>query len=279
MTASTHQQVAFITGASRGIGAASAIALAEAGFDIAITARSMEEGEHHEHGSSQSNQRSIPGSLATTAARVRGLGRKCLSLRSDILEPATVVKAIEETLEYFGRIDLLFNNACYQGPGNMQGLLEVKPEQMQAIYQGNVMTPLAALQTALPGMVARGSGTVINMVSASAVHNPPAPPDEGGWSFAYPSSKAALMRMVPSLRVEHPGQNLHYFNVEPGFVYTEVMRANNFGEAAAARFKPSKPEQIADVIRWLACDAGAEQYRDKNLIYAPQLWAQLFNSN
>lgn len=278
--AHTHSApVAFITGASRGIGAASAIALARAGYDLAITARTLEEGEQHEHGSFTSNTRPLPGSLSATAAQVRALGRQCLCLRSDILQPDSVVAAIRETLSTLGRIDLLFNNACYQGPGNMQRLLDVELEQARDIYQGNVLTPLAAVQAALPDMLERGSGTVVNMVSASAVNDPPAPPDAGGWSFAYPSSKAALMRMVPSLRVEHPGAKLRYFNVEPGFVYTEVMRANDIGEEAAARFKPSTPEEIAEVIRWLACDEGARAFADKNLVFAPQLLKQLRQLN
>lgn len=276
MTSDSLAPVAFITGASRGIGATSAIALARAGFDLAITARTLADGEQHEHGSFDSNTRPLAGSLRATAAEVEALGQRCLCLRSDILEPHTVTAAVNDTLAHYGRIDLLFNNACYQGPGNLQSLLDVTPEQVQTIYLGNVVAPLVAVQAALPGMIARDSGTIINMVSASAVNDPPAPPDGGGWGFAYPASKAALLRMVPSLRTEYPGAGLRYFNVEPGFVYTEVMRANNFGEEAAARFKPSTPEEIAEVICWLACEReAAGEYAGKNLIYAPQLRKQL----
>jgi NAD(P)-dependent dehydrogenase (short-subunit alcohol dehydrogenase family) len=273
--AGDFRPVAFITGASRGIGAESAVALAAVGYDLAITARTLQEGERHEHGSWTTNTTPLPGSLAVTAARVEAAGGRCLSLRSDILQPDTVVSAIDTCLDHFGRIDLLFNNACYQGPGNMQRLLALLPQQMQAIYQGNVFTPTLAVQRVLPGMVARGSGTVINMVSGSAVNNPPAPADEGGWGFAYPGSKAALMRMVPALRVEHPGSGFRFFNVEPGFVYTEVMRANNFGEAAAARFNPSHPADIAEVIAWLATSPGAGAFSDKVLVFAPQLLKKL----
>lgn len=267
----TQRPVAFITGASRGIGAESAVALAACGYDLAVTARTLEEGERHEHGSWASNTEPLPGSLAATAARVEAAGGRCLALRSDILQPESVAAAIDACLAHFGRIDLLFNNACYQGPGNMQRILALGAGQMQAIYQGNVFTPTLAVQRVLPGMVARGGGTIINMVSGSAVNNPPAPADQGGWGFAYPGSKAALMRMVPALRVEHPGPGFRFFNVEPGFVYTEVMRANNFGEDAAARFKPSHPAEIAEVIAWLATSPAAREFDDKVLVYAPQL--------
>jgi len=271
----TARPIAFVTGASRGIGAATAVALAEAGFDLAVTARGLEEGEEHEHGTWRSDTRALPGSLRATQSRIEAVGARCLSMRSDILEPDTVRAALDQTHAEYGRIDLLFNNACYQGPGNQQRLLDVSVEQLAAIYQGNVMTPLLAVQQVLPGMLERSTGMVINMVSGSAVNAPPAPADQGGWGFAYPSSKAALLRMVLSLRVEHADTGLRFFNVEPGFVYTEVMRANNFGEAEAARFNPSQSEDIARVITWLATNADAERYYDKEVVYAPQLFERL----
>ncbi len=271
----SDRPVAFITGASRGIGAATAVALARAGYDLAITARSLEEGEQHEHGTWASDTRPLPGSLRTTQAQVEAAGGSCLCLRSDILDPDSVSAAVEAALDTFGRIDLLFNNACYQGPGNQQRLLDVIAEQLTAIYQGNVLTPLLTVQRVLPGMLEQGRGVIINMVSGSAVNAPPAPADEGGWGFAYPSSKAALLRMVLSLRVEYPDPGMRFFNVEPGFVYTEVMRANNFGEAEAARFNPSSPDDIADVITWLATNEGAARFGDKDLVFAPQLHAKL----
>jgi len=86
-----------------------------------------------------------------------------------------------------------------------------------------------------------------------------------------------LVDSVPTLRVEHPGEGFRYFNVEPGFVYTEAMRVNHFGEEAAARFHPQDPARIARVICWLATSREALAYHDKPVIFAPQLleqWAQ-----
>lgn len=267
--------VAFVTGASRGIGAESAVALAQAGFDVAVTARTLNDNEQHEHGSYASNTAALPGSLKQTAKRIEAAGGRALALASDILEPETVLTAMDETMAQLGGIDLLFNNANYQGPGNMQRLLDVTPQQMSAIFSGNVFTPLRTVQHVLPQMQARGSGTIINMVSGSAINNPPAPPDEGGWGFAYPASKAALIRMVPSLRVECPGTNYRFFNVEPGFVYTDVMRANGLGEQQARRFRPTPATGIARVIAWLATNPAAQDFADKNVIFAPQLLEKL----
>jgi NAD(P)-dependent dehydrogenase (short-subunit alcohol dehydrogenase family) len=269
------RKVAFITGASRGIGAETAVQLAKAGFDVAITARTLKEGAKHTYGAVTT---SLSGSLELTAARIEEAGGRALCLTSDILKPQSVLAAIDETVATLGPIDLLFNNACYQGPGNLSRFLDVENDQVQAIFTGNVTTPTMAVQKVLPGMFERGSGVIINMVSGSAVNNPPVPVDQGGWSFAYPASKAALIRMVPALRVEHPEPGLRFFNVEPGFVYTQVMKANHFGEEAAARFGPTDPADVAQVIRWLAISDEAMAYHDKTIIFAPQLHKALGNS-
>lgn len=270
------RKVAFITGASRGIGAATAVALARAGYDLALTARTLQEGEAHEHGSWSSQASALPGSLESTAAAAREHGAETLLLRSDILDTDSVLAAADAALAHFGRVDMLFNNACYQGPGNMQRVLEVTLEQAENIYRGNVLTPLALVQKLLPGMLAQGSGTLINMVSGSALADPPAPADQGGWSFVYPSSKAALIRMVPSLRVEHADSGLRFFSVEPGFVLTEVMKANGFGEDIPTLYKPTSPEAIAEVVLWLAESPDALDWHDKGVIRAPQLHRKLF---
>lgn len=270
-----RRKVAFITGASRGIGACTAVALAEAGYDLALTARTLNAGEGHEHGSYQSNTSALPGSLMETADKVRAAGGEALCLRSDILDPESMAAAWQQAIEHFAQVDLLFNNACYQGPGNMQRLLDVTPEQLRDIYQGNVFTPLQLAQLALPAMAARGHGVIINMVSGSALNEPPAPADEGGWGFAYPSSKAALIRMAGSIKAEHPEAGLRVFNVEPGFVLTAVMRDNGLDEAIAERFNPTAPETVARVIRWLAEDTAAVEQMQYTVTFAPQLAARL----
>lgn len=267
--------VAFITGASRGIGAETAVCLAEAGFDLALTARTLSEGETHEYGSYESKAVALPGSLEQTAERARRFGAEVGLYRSDILDPDSVKQAAQQAMADFGSIDFLFNNACYQGPGNMQRLLDVEPEQAQKVFQGNVLTPMALVQQFLPGMIARGSGAIINMVSGSALNDPPAPADKGGWGFVYPASKAALIRMVPSLRVEHADSGLRFFNVEPGFVHTEVMKANGLDDEIAKRFKPTSPQTIAHLVRWLVCEEAALEHHHRTVLFGPQLAAKL----
>jgi NAD(P)-dependent dehydrogenase (short-subunit alcohol dehydrogenase family) len=265
-------KVAFITGASRGIGAEAAVALARAGYRVAITARTLADGESHDHvGSSET----LPGSLEATAAAVAGVGGEALCLRADILDTPSIVVAAETALQHFGRVDLLFNNAVYQGNGNIEPLLDVTEEQLRSIYQGNVFTPLALVKAFLPGMLERRGGTVLNMVSHSAFTDPPASADKGGWGFAYPSSKAALSRMASSLRAEHPDAGLRVYNLEPGLVMTEVMRLAGIDDAVMARFKPCTPSAIAAVVTWLAQNEPPQAWEPQNVLRGPAIAKEL----
>ncbi len=263
-----ERNVAFITGASRGIGAESAVALAQAGYDVAITARTLSEGEPHDHVGSLAP---LPGSLEATAAAVRAAGAEALCLQADILDEGAVIAAARQAEAHFGRVDLLFNNAVYQGAGNQESLLDVTREQLDAIYQGNLFTPLALVKNLLPGMLARQRGTIINMVSFTAFNNPPAPAHRGGWGFAYPSSKAALARMAGSLRAEHPDAGLRCFNLEPGTVVTEVMKAAGITEEVLRRFRPCTPAAIAAVVAWLAGNDPQDDWQTQDILRGPAM--------
>jgi NAD(P)-dependent dehydrogenase (short-subunit alcohol dehydrogenase family) len=267
-----NDKVAFITGASRGIGAESAVALAKAGYRVAITARTLTDGENHDHvGSSVA----LPGSLDATAKAVESVGGEALCLRGDILEPQSMVAAAQAALKHFGRIDVLFNNAVYQGTGNIEALLDVADEQLWAIYQGNIFTPLALVKAIVPGMIERESGTVLNMVSHSAFTDPPAAANAGGWGFAYPSSKAALARMGASLRAEHPGKGLRVFNLEPGLVMTDVMRLAGIDDAVMARFKPCSPAAIAAVVSWVVDNEPPQDWNPQTVLRGPAIAKEL----
>lgn len=269
---SSDKKVAFITGASRGIGAETAVALARAGYSVAITARTLSDGESHDH---VGKDTPLPGSLEATASAVEKAGGTALCLRADILESSTIEAAAAAALEHFGRIDLLFNNAVYQGTGNVEKVLEVASEQLHRIYQGNVFTPLSLVKAFLPGMLERGTGMILNMVSQSALMNPPAPADKGGWGFAYPSSKAALSRMAGSLRAEHPESGLQFLNIEPGLVMTEVMRLAGIDDAVMARFRPCTPAAIAAVVTHLAENQPHASWEPEDVLHAPAIAKEL----
>ena len=266
--------VAFVTGASRGIGAATAVALADAGFDVVVTARTLVEGERHERGSREHDDRPLPGSLETTAAAVRARGARALPVRLDLLDPASLAAAADEVEARCGPIDLLVNNGIYQGPGTMQRVLELRPEDADKVVRGNLLSPLLLVQRLLPGMLARRRGAIVNVVSAAGASDPPAPTGEGGWGFAYAASKAALARMAGVLAVEHAGSGVAFFNVEPGFVITEALRQRDLHTEFEQRLKDVPPTVAAAVIAWLATSPEAGAWNGRT-VSAPKLAREL----
>jgi len=253
------RRVALVTGASRGIGRAAAIALAAKGFDVVITARTMKEGE-------SADGRPLPGSLETTAEAIRRLGREALALRLDLLDFATIDAALSRAFWEWGRIDILLNNGIYTGPGPLQRFLEVDLATVETMFQANVFAQIHLTQKVLPSMFERGSGAVINMVSAAGLSDPPAPAGEGGWGFAYAATKAAFHRMAGVLKVEHAADGVHFFNVEPGFVLTEAMKLNDPAGKFTRRFPGAPPEVPAAVIAWLASDPAAAEWNGKTIL-------------
>jgi hypothetical protein len=255
----TDARIAFITGASRGIGKATALALARKGFDVVVTARTLEEGEAFEHGSRESEVKPLPGSLRETARAVEALGRRALPIRLDLLDLDSIDAAVEAALAAWGRIDLLVNNGIYQGPGVMSPIVELAQEQMQRLFQGNVFSQVHLIQRCLPQMLAQGAGTIVNVVSESGMMDPPGPIGKGGWGFAYSASKAAFIRMAGVLRVEYADSPLNFFNMEPGFVITETMRLRADMEAFASLYGGAPPEVPAETVAWLATAAEARE--------------------
>lgn len=242
--------VAFVTGASRGIGKAAAVALARAGHDVVLTARTIHEGQ-------AADGSDLPGSLDTTAELVRAEGGRALPLRLDLLDRGSIDTAIEEARATWGRIDVLLNNAIYTGPGSMQHVLDLEPGEVARLFEANVFAQLHVVQRVLPMMLAAGHGTIIDMVSAAGMGDPPAPAGRGGWGFAYAASKAAFQRLVGVLAVEHPAANLRLFNLEPGFVVTEAM-VHHDPHGHFERFGGAPPSVPAAVIAWLATSAEAD---------------------
>jgi NAD(P)-dependent dehydrogenase (short-subunit alcohol dehydrogenase family) len=245
LNARMERRVAFVTGASRGIGRAAAIALAEAGFDIAVSARTRLEGQ-------AADGSPLPGSIASTADEVRARGRDALPLYLDLLDFASIDAALDATLEAWGHIDLLLNNGIYTGSGISDRILDVSLADAEKIFRANVLAPLLLVQKVLPGMLERDAGTIINVVSHAGVHDPPAAADQGGWAFPYAASKGALHRMVGVLAVEHPRTRLRFYNVDPGLVITEAM-AHYDPQGKFAELYGGAPMHVpAAVIAWLA---------------------------
>lgn len=266
------RRVAIVTGATRGIGKAAALSLAREGFDVAITGRTVSEGQGIATlpFAADGRQVAVPGSLETTAAAVRALGREALPVVMDVLDRSTLDAVVDQTLARWGRIDLLLNNALYQGPGLMFSFSNFTFEQLEKSVLGNLVNQAYLARRVLPVMIEQGGGTYIGLSSHAAVSPPPAPPDQGGWGFVYGAPKAGFHRIAEFIHVEHAKDGVLAFNVEPGFTVTEATLAM-FGDdaaAAASRRGAVAPEVAGDVVAWLASRPEARELAG-TLISAP----------
>jgi NAD(P)-dependent dehydrogenase (short-subunit alcohol dehydrogenase family) len=234
-------KVAFVTGASRGIGKAVAIALARIGYSVAVTARTVNGGEQREHSSTiaSTDTTPLPGSLSETAALIREEGQDALPVPADLLDEASLGAAVATVLERWGRIDLVVHNGRYIGPGHIDRCLII------------------------PSMIEHGGGVIANITSASGYGDPTKPAGEGGWGMGYGISKGAFQRIAGFLAVELQEQNVRCFNIQPGLIATERIGQDmaKFGIANVG----APPEVVAEVVNWLVTDPGASAFNGRTI--------------
>jgi NAD(P)-dependent dehydrogenase (short-subunit alcohol dehydrogenase family) len=250
--------VALVTGASRGIGKAAALKLAEAGFDVAVSARTLKDGEGRVD---TDPSIAVPGGLDTTVEAIEQHGVRGFAVQLDVLDRASLLGGAQAALEHFGRIDVLVNNAIYQGRGTMIELIDLDEGDLRKLFEGNVFAQLAITKALLPHMLERGSGTIINMISATAYETPPAKIGSGGWGMGYAMTKAAFARVAPLLEIELGDRGIRTFSVDPGFVPTEKTEATNRSKDYAQHFVGAPPAVIGAAIAWLASDPASDELR------------------
>ena len=248
--------VALVTGASRGIGRACAHALADAGLDVAITARTMTEGSGVDDSDVGAGV-TVEGSLARTATEVEERGVTALPVVADLLDHDALRAAVRATGERFGRLDVLVLNAVHTGVGSMLPIEQTAPEMLTTKLLANAVAQLVLVQAALPLLKASGDGRVIAMTSYAATHDPASPVGQGGWGYAYAASKAAFHRLAGHLAVELGPQGVVAVNVDPGHVMTERMRANAERLGLEGRYTGAPPSAPAAAVAWLATSPDA----------------------
>ncbi|WP_442114222.1 SDR family NAD(P)-dependent oxidoreductase [Pseudomonas sp. NUPR-001] len=259
-------KVAFITGASRGIGRETALAFARAGFDVAISARTLEEGEHTTHRLCDAQGIPLAGSLNSTAAEIRALGREALVVPMDLLDSASVLAAAQTVLAAFGRIDVLVNNAIYQGNDLNAAFMTLQPETMERVFKGYVLAPLLLTQRVVAAMLERGAGVVINVTSGAGEVDPPVAAAKGGWGYAYAAGKAAVSRVSGVLAAELGEQGIRAFTLNPGVVTTDALKATIGDNGLLAMKTGTAPPQVpAAVMVWLATQDQAVRFQRRTL--------------
>jgi len=185
-------KVAIVTGASRGIGAAAAAALADAGAAVVLAARDGR----------------------AASRRAETIGSQAFGTACDVSDFAAVEALVAETNRRFGRIDILINNAGVIEP--IGPLAETDPAEWRRNIEINLIGAYHAVRAVLPQMMTAGAGTIVN-VSSGAAHRP-----LEGWS-AYCSAKAGLAMLTESLALETAQSGVRVFGLAPGVIDTEMQ--------------------------------------------------------
>jgi len=184
---------ALVTGASRGIGAALAVGLAEAGADVAVAARE-------------------PSALAATAAAIADAGRKSVAIAIDVRDPAAIRAGVEKAVQALGGLDILVNNA---GVEEVRDSLAVDEALWDRIVDTNLKGAFFCAQAAARIMAASKGGAIVNLCSlTSEVGVPTAAP--------YGSSKSGLLGMTRALAAEWAAKGIRVNGIGPGYFRTDL---------------------------------------------------------
>ena len=193
MTKTLTGRVALVTGASSGIGEAAAIALAEAGADIAISARRADR-------------------LEALKAKIEALGVKVLALPGDVVDEKIATEAVEKTVAHFGKLDILVNSAGIMHMGTTEG---TDLAEFRRVMDVNLLGTVYTCKAAIAPMKAQGRGDIINISSQAGRKT-------GPMVGAYSASKHALNAMSDSMRQEVGGFGIRVCVLMPGATTTEV---------------------------------------------------------
>jgi citronellol/citronellal dehydrogenase len=200
-------KIAIVTGASRGLGNAIAIGFAKEGADVVVAARTELESKH------------LPGTIYQTADAIKALGRESLAIRCDVTDEQSVGDMAKKTLDKFGHIDVLVNNA---GIAFYRPVLETPLNRWELVLRVNLTGTFLCSKAVLPQMFKQNGGSIINISSLAADER-----DEGSvkTGLAYAVSKAGLDRFTWGLATEVGKHNIAVNTLKPhAVVDTEGMR-------------------------------------------------------
>jgi 2-deoxy-D-gluconate 3-dehydrogenase len=229
-------KVAVVTGAGRGLGQAVAFALAEAGANVSLLARSSDE-------------------LEQTARDIEGTyGRKALIIPTDIADESAVEEAASLTVATFGRVDVLVNNA---GIAKVAPLLELTLQDLRHVIDVNVVGAFLCARAFGAHMVAQRKGTVINVASISGLNGEPE-------LTAYSASKGALLSFTRALAVEWARHGVTVNAIAPGYFRTDLNKQAlddvQIGPKIVGHIplrRVGQPEELGPLVAYLASDAAA----------------------
>ena len=222
-------RIAVVTGAGRGLGRAMSIALAEAGADLVVTARTQ-------------------GQIEETAALVRETGRRCLAVTADVTDSETVNAMIDATIAEYGRIDILVNNAGGVTDAFANTLTNINDAQWRKGIDTNLTGAVFCSRAAVPHMQKQGGGKIINVTSGFGLR-------AGRDNFMYTSAKAGLINFTRSLTLTY-GPEIQANLIAPGlFPHDDPAMAEWW---KGGKFTPmgrlGRDEELGPLVVFLASD-------------------------
>jgi NAD(P)-dependent dehydrogenase (short-subunit alcohol dehydrogenase family) len=225
---------AFVTGGARGIGKSIAIAIAQAGADIAIVDLDKEVGEQ-------------------TAHEIAQIGVKTITVQADVTKPDAVQHMVDTVVKDFGSIDIVFNNAgiCINTKAE-----EMTFEEWKKVIDINLTGVFLVAQAAGKVMIGQKKGSIINTASMSGhIVNEPQP------QCAYNASKAGVIMLTKSLAAEWAPHNVRVNSISPGYIGTEMtLKAIDWipqWEKRTPVGRMGKPEELQGIVLYLASDASS----------------------
>jgi 3-oxoacyl-[acyl-carrier protein] reductase len=206
-------QVALITGASKGIGRATAAALAREGAHVVLVARSKDQ--------------------LTSASRELGTqGLKASIEAADMTDSTQVERVVGSTISQFGRLDILVNNA---GMGHFKALNEMSVKEFDEMWNLNMRAAFVATKASLPHMISQKRGAIVNISSLAGKNS-----FKGGTGYC--ATKWALRGFASSLMLEVREHNIRVITIFPGSVDTSFSQMNKRGE------RITQPDDVASAV-------------------------------
>ncbi len=228
-------KVALITGATSGIGRATALAFARDGASVVIVGRSEERGRE------------------VRDACIEAGGKAAVFL-ADISRPDDARAMVDFAVDTFGRLDIAFNNAAYQEP--RAAFADQPDETFDLVFDTNAKSIFCAMKAEIAVMLRQGGGVIVNNASVSGLRNP-----NLGIPL-YAASKAAVISLTRSAAMEYASAKIRINAVSPGRIVTPMMLASKIADmGAVAAGLPARrmgeAEEVAAAVTWLASDAAS----------------------
>ena len=223
-------RTAFITGASRGIGRACALALSDGGARVALAARNLEQ-------------------LEALAAEIRAKGREAFVVALDLANPDSIKEAFSKTAKEFGPITILVNNAAIT-KDNLA--LRMKKDDWDAVLATNLTGAFLAIQQVLQGMMRERWGRIVNISSLVGEMGNPGQAN-------YVASKAGLIGLTKSIAQEMGSRNITVNAVAPGYIETDMTQglSQELKDKMLSNIplkRIGRPEDVAAAVRFLASE-------------------------